>query len=740
MRHHAWSAPFCLALILASSVMLRAETASEKTVEQLVAAARKSVVVISFLGRDGRREGLGSGFVVDSDGLIATNLHVIGEARPITVQLADGRKFDVTGVHATERSQDLAVLRIDAKELPALPLADSDELQQGQRVVAIGNPLGLEQSVVEGIVSGKRTIDDREMIQLAIPIERGNSGGPLLDMRGRVHGILTLKSAVSENLGFAVAINALKPLLEKPNPIPIARWLTIGALPREWTTVGGARWRQRAGAILVEGRGTGFGGRSLCLSADEVPEPPFEVAVSVRFTPESGAAGLVFHADGEDRHYGFYPSNGELRLTRFDGPDVFSWHVLKQVRTPQYQPGEWNTLKVRCEKDRLLCYINDELVIESTDHARSTGRVGLAKFRETEAEFKNLRIGTSLPASRPSAEEIERIARLAEKIDPDQPPKMELIEDLARSDGQEAAILQERARLLEQQAERLRQLATAVHQRKVQTELVELLSRPDTEIDLPRAALLVSRLDNPELDIEPYLREVKSMAETVKATLEQDASDADKLAALNRYLYEECGYHGSRTDYYNRSNSYLNEVIDDREGLPITLSVLYIELARRLGVKIVGVGLPGHFLVRHLPSAGDGSLIDVFDRGKTFTRQEAMAQVVGTSGLEWKESFLDAQTKKQIIIRMLRNLMGLARDAADSERMLSYIDTVLRLDPELATERWYRAVLFYQADRREQALADVDWLLEHAPADVDLNRVEELRRVLLNNVPDLESQ
>ena len=221
-----------------------AKPALEKSVQELAAAAKKSVVVVTFSGRDGQRQGLGTGFIVTADGLIATNLHVIGEARPIRVELFDGRKFDVVSIYATERSQDLALLKIDAQDLPPLPLGNSDELQEGQAVVAIGNPLGLERSVVSGVLSGRREIDGRSMLQIALPIESGNSGGPLLDLQGRVHGLLTLKSLKSENLGFAIAVNSLRPLLEKPNPIPMNRWLTIGAIdPEEWTVLPGTRWR-----------------------------------------------------------------------------------------------------------------------------------------------------------------------------------------------------------------------------------------------------------------------------------------------------------------------------------------------------------------------------------------------------------------------------------------------------------------------------------------------------------------
>src|SRR6185503_6667541 len=95
------------------------------------------------------------------DGLIATNLHVLGEGRPVSVQLADGKQFDITAVHASDRALDLAVLRIDARELPALALGNSDDLRQGQNVIALGNPQGLNNSVVSGIVSGLREVEGR---------------------------------------------------------------------------------------------------------------------------------------------------------------------------------------------------------------------------------------------------------------------------------------------------------------------------------------------------------------------------------------------------------------------------------------------------------------------------------------------------------------------------------------------------------------------------------------------------
>ncbi len=716
-----------LAALLAFLAPLQADAPKEQTVEQLAEAVRPSIVVITSPGRDGKREGLGTGFVVSADGLIATNFHVIGEGRRITIEMADGKRYTPTSIHAVDRTQDLAILRIDAKDLKALELGDSEALKDGQSVVAIGNPRGLKRSVVAGVVSGRREIDGRNMIQLAIPIEPGNSGGPLLDRVGRVHGILTIKSLVTANLGFAVPGNMLKPLLAKPTPVPMSAWLTLGALdPDEWQPKLGANWRQRAGRLLVDGPGSGFGGRSFCLSQRPTPDVPFEVAVTVRLDDEAGAAGLIFHADGEDRHYGFYPTGGKLRLTRFDGPDVFTWKILKDEASPHYNPGEWNTLKVRLEKGRIRCYVNDKLAIESDDAELTAGKVGVAKFRDTNAEFKQFRVGKALPSLTPSADVMARVQKAVEKT----PTGPDAIAKLTPEGSSGLSALREQARLLEQQAVQLRQLAHSVHQQAVLNDLLKAQTGKEDEIDLLRAALLIARLDNEEVDVEHYRGEVERMAKKIAASLPKDADDRAKLAALNRFLFTERGFHGSRGDYYHRSNSYLSEVIDDREGLPITLSVLYTEMARRLGLRAVGVGLPGHFVVRVHPAKGEPELIDVFDGGKVLTKEEAAKKVESITGRALKDADLVAVSKRAILVRMLHNLLRVAGAENDVPGSLRYLDAILTLAPDSVEERGMRAGLRYKSGDNAGALKDVDWLLEKMPEGLDVEGVREFRKLL----------
>ena len=715
-----------LLLLLSLLAPTRADEKAARTVEQIAETVRKSVVVITVPGRDGRQQGLGSGFVI-GDGLIATNLHVVGDGRAVTVETTDGKKYQATAIHAFDRGLDLAVIRVDARGLPVLPLGDSARVKDGQAVVALGNPRGLKHSVVAGVVSGSRRIDGRPMLQVAIPIEPGNSGGPLVDMHGRVLGIMTAKSLVTPNLGFAVAIDSLKPLLKKPNTVLMSAWLTIGALdPEEWKPMLGSRWRQRAGRLIVETPGDGFGGRSYCLSLETPPPLPFEATVTVKLDDERGAAGLIFHA-AEGRHYGFYPSGGGLRLTRFDGPDVYSWKILKQVRSPHYHPGEWNALKVSLSKDGIRCYVNDHLVAESDDTTRTTGQVGLAKFRDTRAEFKRFRVAKKLASVAVSAAAEARIKKALAGLAPASATP-ELLKKLSGEGSASLKVLRAQAKKLEQQAAQLRRLAQLVHQKTVAEELAKVLAAGDGKVDLLHAALLIARLDNEELDVDFYRHDVERRAKKVAAGLAKDAGDKARLEALNKYLFAERGFHGSRGDYYNRANSYLNEVLDDREGIPITLSVVYMELGRRLGLKLEGVGLPGHFVVRHVPAKGAAQLIDVYEGGKPLSKEEAAKRVEDITGAKLEERFLLAVPPRAIVVRILNNLLRVAQNEKDVAGTLRYLDLILVAMPDAARERGMRAVARFQLGDKKGALADLDWILEKMPEGIDLDGVRAIRR------------
>jgi regulator of sirC expression with transglutaminase-like and TPR domain len=507
--------------------------------------------------------------------------------------------------------------------------------------------------------------------------------------------------------------------------------VTIGKLhPDEWTTVFEGRWRQRNGLTIVDGAGSGFGGRSLCLAKQAAPPLPFEMAVTVRLDNEAGAGGLAFHADGGDRHYGFYPSAGKLRLSRFEGPDVYSWHVLVEKASPHYRPCEWNTLKVRIEKEKIRCYVNDHLVIESEDINLSEGKVGLVKFRSTHVEFKHFQVAAKVPSTRPSADLLARVTKLVEDVSPEGPPRAELIDNLAPDAPASLEVLEQRAKRLEQQAVRLRALAQAVHEKRVLDELARAVKGDESKLDLVTAGLWIARLDNPELDVAAYRRQVDRLGREIAAAVPKGADEKAKLAVLNKELFEQRGFHGSRADYYNRANSYLNEVIDDREGLPITLCVLYLELAGRLGVQVVGIGLPGHFVVQHRPAKGEAYLIDVYEGGKVLSREDADRKVRAITGEPLRKRDLAPVGKRAILVRMLQNLAGAARRAEHLPGLLRYESAILVIAPDRVEDRLVRAGARFQSGDRQGALDDLDWLLTNAPKGVDRQRILELRGII----------
>ena len=702
-----------------------------RPVADLLKTAKPSVVTVIHAGRGESKEGTGTGFVVGKN-LIATCLHVVGEARPVHVRLWDGTKLEVLSVHAWDRKLDLAVLQVKGGEaLNALTLGDSAKLIQGAPVVAIGNPMGLEGSVVQGVLSARREMELGEMLQLAIPVEPGNSGGPVLDREGRVHGIMTLKSRVTANLGFAMPVNALKPLLAKPNPVPIARWLTIGALnSREWEPLMGARWTQRAGRIRVRETGSGFGGRSLCLSKLPKPKIPYELEVTVKLDDERGAAGLAFAADGGERHYGFYPTAGKLRLTRFDGETVFTWKILKDLDAVAYRPGDWNTIKVRHEKGLIKCFVNDQPAFEIRDDGFDSGRIGLAKFRDTEAEFRNFRVGKKLTSLAPAPEQMAQLEKAVAALKPVDEFDTRTIDGLKPNANLNNELLRKRANLLETQAGQLRRLASLVHERSVQDALLAEFKKNDAKVNLLYAALLIGKLDNADIDTVHYEKIIAEMADEIQGKLPKEADATERLTALGKYMFEENGYHGSRGDYYNRANSYLNEVIDDREGIPITLSVLYMELARRVDLKMAGIGLPGHFVVGQIREDKAPQLIDVFENGKLISRKDAETITRNFAGVPLRDEHLAPVDNRAIIVRMLRNLIGISNENQPPEVVLRYLNTLLLLQPDSPQEHLNRALMYMRLKQNAKAKEDVRWLLENDPPGFNRERLLDLFRRL----------
>ena len=401
---------------------------------------------------------------------------------------------------------------------------------------------------------------------------------------------------------------------------------------------------------------------------------------------------------------------------------------MHDLPSAHYAQGEWNTLRVRLEQGKILCFVNDQQVAQISDDRLGAGRVGLVKFRDTRAQFKGFRVGRDLPNQTVSVDELARIGKLVEAMPGKGSPDEKLIEELSADSVRATTVLRERATLLESQATQLRELALAAHERRVINDLTVALSADDAKADLLRASLLVARLDNEEVDVDAYCADVERMAHEVAARLPADAIDAVRLETLKKYLFEENGFHGSRGDYYHRANSYLNEVLDDREGLPITLSVIYMELARRIGLRVEGIGLPGHFVVAHQPAEGEPQIIDVFEGATPVSRDEAGRRVKEATERELTDNDLKPTAKRAIVTRMLHNLLSVS--GSDPKAMHRYLNAILAIDAKSAQHRLLRAVVRYRLQDRQRALEDVNWLLENNPPEIDSGRVHELQQAV----------
>jgi len=186
------------------------------SVSRIVQASQGAVVQVLPFGKDGRPRDCASGFFISADGAVVTASHAVQGARDIFVKISNGAVFPVEGISAVDSEADVAIVKVSGRGLPTLKLADSDKITIGENVVAIGSPLGLENSVSTGIVSGVRRQGDHILIQTTAPISPGSSGSPLLNEMGEVIGIATGSVTPAQNMNFAVAINDVKKLRGGP--------------------------------------------------------------------------------------------------------------------------------------------------------------------------------------------------------------------------------------------------------------------------------------------------------------------------------------------------------------------------------------------------------------------------------------------------------------------------------------------------------------------------------------------
>jgi regulator of sirC expression with transglutaminase-like and TPR domain len=251
------------------------------------------------------------------------------------------------------------------------------------------------------------------------------------------------------------------------------------------------------------------------------------------------------------------------------------------------------------------------------------------------------------------------------------------------------------------------------------------LRAPDDRIDLARSALLIAAEEYPGLDVARYLARLDELAREVAPRLREARSAAERVAVLNRFLFAEQRFAGNREHYEDPRNSFLNEVLDRCAGIPITLSLVYIEVARRAGVDADGIGFPGHFLVKH--GRRDGIVVDPFG-GTVLTHAECqsrLAAVLGAGARLEPALHLRAATPREILVRLLGNLKLIYLRAADFGRALACCERILLVAPDAPLELRDRGLVFERLECFGAAAADLERFLALAPDDESAAAVRE---------------
>jgi regulator of sirC expression with transglutaminase-like and TPR domain len=256
-----------------------------------------------------------------------------------------------------------------------------------------------------------------------------------------------------------------------------------------------------------------------------------------------------------------------------------------------------------------------------------------------------------------------------------------------------------------------------------------LVRAPEGEMDLALAALLVARVERPDLDPRPWLGRLDDLAHRSGIPNHGDPSKA--LTRLRRFLFEEEGFRGNRDDYFDPLNSCLDRVIDRRLGIPITLSVLMMEVGRRVGVAIEGVGLPGHFVVR-AQAISATVLIDPFHGGGVLSvadAEDVVAEALGRR-IDLQPAHFAPVTKLQILARMLANLKSVYINRESWDKALQVIDWLLLVDAEAATQIRDRGTVLMKLGNFQAGAAEWGRYLSRYPHAKDAEKLRgQLRRI-----------
>jgi regulator of sirC expression with transglutaminase-like and TPR domain len=270
---------------------------------------------------------------------------------------------------------------------------------------------------------------------------------------------------------------------------------------------------------------------------------------------------------------------------------------------------------------------------------------------------------------------------------------------------------------------------------RIRADFVQMIQRPEPAIDLARTALLVAAESDPNVDVDGELRTLETWAEELRGRLDPEWNNLQKLARLRSFLFDDLGFRGDRTDYFSPSNSLLHEVLKRRLGIPLTLSIVFMELGWRVGIPFEGVGFPGHFLVRLTGEPRD-LVLDPYRRGMSVHEEDCRKMLLDTTGgkLRYEPNLLASVGKREMILRLLNNLKGAYLRTGEDELALAAVDRLLVLDPNDADEIRDRGLLLYRLKQYGRALDGLSAYLAAKPDAGDRptieRHVQELRQIV----------
>lgn len=251
------------------------------------------------------------------------------------------------------------------------------------------------------------------------------------------------------------------------------------------------------------------------------------------------------------------------------------------------------------------------------------------------------------------------------------------------------------------------------------------INQPEDKIDLAKASLYFSQAEYPHLDIQKYLDILDEIAHDIEVQLSPERYPLKVVQAINQYLFKRLKFRGNKKNYYDPNNSFLHQVIDHKLGIPISLSVIYLAIAQRLDFPMVGIGMPGHFLIR--PEFEDvGIFVDAYNQGEVLFAEDCQARLDQNyqQQLKLDPRWLAPISKKQILTRMLNNLKLIYLHRRELDKALSTMSSMIKISPDNFSEIRDRGLLYYQIKRWGEAITDLEYFLKVVPNSDDAPMIE----------------